>query len=671
MSFCLIPSLADEFLAKLRKGEIDPDKLTDMTSTERRAFFSEFMGEENAKSTNALFESKLLLKNQQQGIINWAKQITGIKPELQRDIISKAERMTEVLQPKELDSFLADLAEQRLGFGVTAQEAGTIAELSKEVATKKMGWDGKKWKSEEVRLDYGRAKYAFGEYVSNIKNEANKQSLSDMVKNPLGTLYKAAGMAKSLKATLDNSAIGRQGLKVLWTHPTVWGKNAAQSFIDIAKVIGGKDVMAEVQADLLSRPNAMNGLYRKEKLALQNTEEAFPENISEKIPAFGRLFKASETAYGSFLQKTRADVFDKYVEIANKSGADIKGIGRVVNSLTGRGNLGRLEPVADVVNTVFFGPRFVKANIDVLTAHLGDKGVGRFAKKQAAINLLKVVAGTTAVIAIAKALGGQAETDSRSSDFGKLKIGNTRFDLTGGMGGLLVLVSRLGTMSTKSTSTGEITPLNTGEFGGKTGLDLLETFIGNKLSPAAGVVRDLLKGQDMRGNKPTIEGELVNTLVPLPITNYMELSKDPNSAPLILSLIADGVGISANNISSTVKVPSLDSEKDSSIIDEVSRLASKKQKPSVSNFETPTGRLKELKNQLGNDKFDEASTFFHDGFVAEVEPVIAGEKYKKAPADVKKKIIDKINTKWTNKTLQNYGYKRVKKGHVADVETEV
>src|ERR1039458_7094748 len=103
--FCLPKTEVDAFLGKIKDGSINPDKLAEMSSDERRAFFSEFLSEKSAEQTNAQFESKLLLKNQQQGIINWAKKATGISPEAQRDIISRVNKMDEVLNPKTQDMF--------------------------------------------------------------------------------------------------------------------------------------------------------------------------------------------------------------------------------------------------------------------------------------------------------------------------------------------------------------------------------------------------------------------------------------------------------------------------------------------------------------------------------------------------------------------------------------
>ncbi len=548
-NFCLPKFAADSFKAKLKSGDINPEKLADMTSDERRTFFSDFLGEGNAKQTNALFESKLLLKNQQQGIINWAKSVAGIKPEVLRDILSKVDRMTEVLQPKELDKFLSDLAEKRLGFGVSVEEAGKIADLAKTVADKKAAME-----TGGDRLEYGRAKVAFGNFVGDLKNEAKAQTLGERLKKPGSILSDIAGTTKSLKASLDNSAIGRQGLRVLWTNPSIWLKNSAQSFRNIVDSFGGKAVMDELNADILSRPNA--DLYRQAKLALGTTEEAFPTTIQEKIPGLGKAFKASDTAFTAFQYANRADIFDKYIDIAKRTGVDItdkaqlESIGRLVNSLTGRGNLGGLEPAAKFVNNIFFSPRAVKASIDFLTAHTFDEGVTPFVRKQAGINLLKVISGTAAVLTIANAIKpGSVEKDPRSADFGKIRVGDTRFDVTGGMSSIVTLAARLATHASKSSTTGKINPIDSGKFGAQTSMDVIYNFFDNKLSPVASVLKDLQTGKDFSGNKVTPLGEAKNLLEPLPITTYQELKSNPKSANILAAMIADALGISTNTYS--------------------------------------------------------------------------------------------------------------------------
>lgn len=562
-TFCLLPKIADQFIAKIKSGDLDPAKLADMSSKERRDVFESVVGKENATQVNQLFESKLLLKNQQQGIINWAKQVAGLKPEALKDITSRVNRMTELLNPTEEKAFLKDLAAHKLGTTVTMGEAAKISELAKETADKKEAIDRGSADGSNSRLDYGRSLVELQDYTSDLKNDAKKLTLKERLqpKNYGENLTDLGGLTKSLKASLDLSAIFRQGAKLFFTDNGIWRKNSLDAFKNFAKSVGGKEVMNEVRADVLSRENNLNGLYKKEGLAVGTTEEQFPTSIQEKTPILGRLFKASEDAFTAFQYKTRADVFDNYVKIAEKSGADIQGIGKVANSLTGRGTFGqRGESAASAVNNLVFSPRLLKSHVDLLTAHAFDANIGSFARKQAAINMVKVIGGMAGIMAIANAVNpGSAEKDPRSSDFGKIKVGDTRFDYTGGMASMATLASRLfpllaGQKSySKSTSTGKLNEINAKDkkgnplYGGTTGLDVLYDFGTNKVSPLFGtLVIDQLRGHDFDGNPNTLVNKAKNLFEPLPINTWEQLKNNPNSANIIASMIADGLGISTN-----------------------------------------------------------------------------------------------------------------------------
>lgn len=139
--FCLLPQYVDEFMDRVKTGKLSAAKLAAMTSEERHTAFSEFMGDANATRVNASFESKLLLKNQQKGITDWVKNADKISPAVKRDILSRVQRMDQVLQPTQMHGFLEDLAKQRLGFGVTQGEAATLTALAKDVATAKAAND--------------------------------------------------------------------------------------------------------------------------------------------------------------------------------------------------------------------------------------------------------------------------------------------------------------------------------------------------------------------------------------------------------------------------------------------------------------------------------------------------------------------------------------------------
>lgn len=564
MSFCLPKELTNKFLAALKEGQLEPGRLSEMTSAERRAEFAKVVGEGEAKEVNALFESKLLLKNQKAGMITWAKSVGGLTPQALKDTISKIEKLDKVLNPSEQDAFLHDLAEKKLGIDVSVEEAGRISELAKEAQTAKSAIPENSPVQSPERMAYGRARVAFDKYISDLKNETNAFKFSDLKNAPGRALLEGVsfvgGLAKSLKATLDFSVILRQGLKTAFTHPVIWAKNSFLSFVDAVRTLGGKEVMDEVLADVYSRPNALNGMYKKEGLDLGNTEEAFPSSLPEKIPIAGRIFKASEVAYKAWQYRTRADVFDLLYDTAQKSGAETNGLGRMVNSLTGRGHLGKAEPIAGFVNNVFFSPRFLKSNIDLLTMHAFDRDMSPFVRKQAAMNLVKVIGGLAVVYGISRALDPDSvELNPNSSDFGKIKVGDTRFDPSAGNAALVTLASRLLTQETKSSSTGKVTKLDTGKFGAPTSGGVLLDFTEGKLAPMVSTLIALRKGSDFN-NKPvnvtSLEGVgnlATNAFLPLPVQNYQELQSNPNSAPLLLGLIGDALGVSTNTYASTHK----------------------------------------------------------------------------------------------------------------------
>jgi len=437
---------------------------------------------------------------------------------------------------------------------VTIKEAKNITELASDVASTK-----KAINSGGDRLEYGRARVAYEDYVDGLKIESERIKLVNYVKPPnwLSGLTSIAGFAKSMKASFDNSVVLRQGLKTLFTEPKIWAKNSARTFGDfwnsMTSKVSGKDAMLEVRAEVLSRENSINGLYKKHGLAVGVVEESFPTSAPEKIPLFGDIFKGSQDAFTAWQYRTRADVFDKYVEIAKKTDADISGLGVLVNSLTGRGDIGGLEPIAKGLNNVFFSPRFLKSNIDTLTGGVFNKGRSSFVKKKAAESTLKVIGGVASILAIADAVSpGSVDFDPRTANFGKIKSGNTRFDVNGGMASIVTLASRLISQSSKSSVTDLVTPINSQKFGSITGVDVLVSFFGNKLSPMAGLFRNLVRGHDFNRKRPTVLGEMNNLLTPLPLDNYLELRDDPHSAPLLLSLLAESLGIGTNTYGTDV-----------------------------------------------------------------------------------------------------------------------
>jgi len=591
--FCLLPGLAEKMKNAIANGKINPAKLNEMTSIERRNFLSNIVGKEAAKEVNLLFEKKLLLKNQERAMYDWAREITGMSKLEKQEMLERIRKTYEdkqerMLSPKENEEFLGELASytfsKKYKTDVSIEEAQQIAELTKDVNDKKKiaveKWDGE-WKSEEDRMkygiDFGSSKVALDNYINGLKKEANKEEFKDILKAE-GISGKAKAVIENAKISFnfiaensraivagffDNSFFGRQGRQALTRPATAkdWLKNFTKSLQDMFQVLKygnktGEAIMDGIKAEIYSRDNYLNGNYEKgTRLDVGIKEEEFPTSLPAKIPYLGRLFKSSEVAYEGGAMRLRADIADVMYKIAEKQGINladkeqVKSINSLVNIMTGRGALGSLEQAGKAINKIFFSAKFAKSQIDKLTIPVLGRTVESkqtsFVRKQAAYNLLFQLSSTMILMEMFSLLWPDSvEFDPRSADFGKIKLGNTRFDLTGGIASYLVLGARELSQSTKSTVSGNVTKLNEG-FGSQDGMDLFWSFIENKTSPMASVIKDLIKQETFEGTEPTFVEEARNLITPILLSTVYEAATIDDTATAMLALIAEGAGFSA------------------------------------------------------------------------------------------------------------------------------
>ncbi|NMC61667.1 MAG: hypothetical protein GYA55_00720 [SAR324 cluster bacterium] len=576
--WCLPKERALQFKQALKDGTIDPVKMLNMTSQERREFLSPIVGERDAAHVNAFFESKMLNKNITAGMIAWAKRTMAEHPTTQKSLLKSINILEEKLNKKEITieevtEKFGDLINQRLGVGVNEEQFEQITELSHLVAQKQLAMEQSKRRelgegATKEELEYGLALVNLEKYVQELKDQANKGTLSEFFKmeNILPNLVEVSAIAKTLKATFDISYTLRQGFKVYAHNPKLWAQNTIKEFQDVVVTFGEDNVMDYVLAEIVSDPNYQN--MKKDKLAINVVEEEYPASKAlEKIPGFGKLHKASEVAYTAFAYRSRAQLYNYYTKILQENdkaegnpGKDTtgRGLGRFVNSITGRGTWSsqgsekhETEAALGFINKLFFSPRFLKSNLDFLTAHAFEP-IDPVLKKQAAYALLRGVATAAAVLAPLYYLyPGTVEDDPKSADFGKIRIGNTRIDITGGMGSILVLASRLLMGESKSSTTGLITKYEPG-YGKTTRWDALMDFFEGKLAPSFSLIRDLMVGEGYAGEKITPEYIAKQTLLPIIIQEGWEMSKDPNSANALLALIAEGLGMSASTYSANL-----------------------------------------------------------------------------------------------------------------------
>jgi hypothetical protein len=563
----------------IKKGDINPEKLIDMNSAQRREFFGKHFGEENAQRLNLGVERKLILKNQQQGLVTWAKHTAGLGPKAKRDLISRVEKMEDVLTPENEDAFLEDLAAQALGTSVSMEEAGNIAALGKEVRQRREAMEagprrklgGKPTKTE---LEYGRALVAFDNYMTTLKLESEgtlseraQAKLDEYKENPfhlLGdTLKTIFETAREARTSWDNSFMGKQGRNLFFKGMTgsfqarkAWWDTFKRSHKVLWETFAGRgrEVMDELRAEIVSDPDF--DLMQKGRVATSVVEEEAPAEWVGEIPYLGKPFGASHNAFTASAHMLRYRTAQYYFHIAREAGVDLTdknellAIGGLVNALTGRGEFGKLpSDKPGVLNNVFFSPRLIAADFHTLTAHRVGK-TSKFVKKEAAKNLMQIIVAQAIILAIADLIDDDAvEWDWRSADFGKIKVGNTRFDVSGGMGVMLRLAARLAPLLINKdayykNSKGKLVKLNQEGWGKRTGLDLAEDYLQNKTAPAMSVLLAHLEGNyRFKDEKPSFTGDIRELYLPLTVDNILELKNDDESANMLTAALADAYGL--------------------------------------------------------------------------------------------------------------------------------
>lgn len=565
-------------------GKLSPEKLNKMTSAESRVFLESIVGKENATQVNLLYEKTRLLKNPERGAVNWVRGLTGLSKEAKEATLAKihqtyADKKRRVWEPEAHESFLneivADVYSKKLRTEVTLSEAQILTELGAE-ATKNLSKmnEGFTWKTKEDGINFGASKVAFDNYVGALKTEAQKRPLVNIftqkgigkfdaiVENSKISLNFIADNSRAIVASFDNSFWGRQGIKVMLNpkYADLWAKNFAKSFVDITRTLKGGNkagdaIIDGVKAEIYTRKNYLNGRYEKgKKLDVGIKEEEFPTSAPSKIPVLGRLFRASEVAYEAGAMRLRVDIADRLYKLAEKNGVDLTNkatvgdINQLVNSMTGRGDMGLKPGTQAFLNKAFFSIKKVKSDIDFLTdAFKSSKDP--FVRQQAAQNLIMVGSSMAIILAIANELDPDSvEENPTSANFGKIRIGDTRFDVTGGIVPLVILASRIATQSKKSSITGEVSKLGE-KFGSPTGMDVLWNFTENKFSPMFSVIKELIDQKTFAGKYPTLLNELKTLTVPIIIQEGATTAQNEHSADLLLVLLAESLGISANTYS--------------------------------------------------------------------------------------------------------------------------
>lgn len=376
-----------------------------------------------------------------------------------------------------------------------------------------------------------------------IKAILDKRPLWDKLLEVVGEVL---NVPRSLMATMDVSAPLRQGIFFVGRM-----KQWAPAFGQMFKYLVSEKAYRAMLDDIEARPTYK--AMRESKLALMDTanetltkrEEAFMSNLAERIPILGRPIKASGRAYTGFLTKLRADVFDDLVRQSKELNIDDKdlnvAIARYVNSATGRGDLGRFNRAAVILNATFFSPRLMASRLNLLNP-IFYANLPPFVRKQALKDLLVFAGLAGSVLSVSKLAGAEVETDPTSADFAKAKFGNTRYDVLGGFQQYIRLANQLIQGRIKSSTTGREITLGEG-YKPLTRKDILIRFFESKESPVLSFATALMTGVDTQGREINVPNEVVSRAIPLVVQDIYDIYQDKGLEGLVWWLPAPfGVG---------------------------------------------------------------------------------------------------------------------------------
>jgi hypothetical protein len=254
---------------------------------------------------------------------------------------------------------------------------------------------------------------------------------------------------RALMTTADLSAPGRQGLILSLTEPRAAIRAMGRQLRSFVSQ-GSHD---ELMRWLATHPDAdlaeHSGLYSamKQQAGLSGREEAFMSRIAGRLP----VVKQSERAYVAYLDSLRQDTFSKYARELERAGItfdthpdEFKSIARFINSATGRGELPQaIERFAPALNATLFAPRNLKGRFDVLNPIFYAR-MSPVARRIAARKMMQFVGTVTGGMYLAHLAGAQVTLNPDDPDFGKVVVGQTHYDFTGGHRSVVRVGARLG-----------------------------------------------------------------------------------------------------------------------------------------------------------------------------------------------------------------------------------
>lgn len=365
----------------------------------------------------------------------------------------------------------------------------------------------------------------------------------------LDKFVQATNIPRAIRSSGDISAGFRQLLTVLVTHPKVFARQWANG----VKSFGSEEFYHVSQEAIHSDP--FYPVAEKWGLPLTEigstvpkTEEAFiGAQVAERIPfGIGNIVRRSDRAFTGMVNGARFEMTKIMAEKAALLGRDLndehlgQSIARVAGTFTGRGVVPKvLESHLTTMNAAMFSPRLMASRLNLLSPVYYYK-LDPFARREALAGARNLVGAIVTVMFVAKALGAEVEMDPRSSNFTKIKVGNTRIDIAGGYSQYIRLIAQEMTREAISSS-GHKSHIGWGQNDTSDWSNVIGRFGRSKLAPIPSLLTDEGMGKDFIG-QPVKQGHEAWSNAPFVAQDVRDAYKVSGPSSVVVAALLSAVG---------------------------------------------------------------------------------------------------------------------------------
>lgn len=286
--------------------------------------------------------------------------------------------------------------------------------------------------------------------------------------------------------------------------------------------------------------------------SLTTREESIRSQLAERIPIYGRHVAANNRAYTAYINDLRLSTFRNFYEaMPDKNNiVALKQLGDAANTFTGRGPLktmvpfsgGKevsLEKYASGLAEALFAPKLIASRLQMLNP-VNYVMTNPQVRKEYVKAALRTAGAWMTFAAAGKLVGAEVSLDPTNTDFGKIKIGNIRFDPGAGFQQFIVYLARMSSNQYTSSTTEKTQEMGV-KYNSPTRGSVTQNFVANKAHPSAKFFYDA--GFANSSRQFGVFDRMVQMAVPMITGDLIDISREqPELLPIFAPLMSAGLG---------------------------------------------------------------------------------------------------------------------------------